>query len=156
MSEYITKRCKICGLEFPATPDHFYRHARLKDGLTTECKTRHSIKHGHKPKEKFPDGTKRCAKCRIIYPLTKEFWHASNATKSGFASWCKTCAVPHKREYYYANRDGVLARSKQQYPEKRDRKIAKSIEWQRNNPERYAERMRSGCGADAALCRGAS
>ena len=41
---------------------------------------------------------KKCTKCAIEKPLTKEYFPSHNKTKSGFDSWCKECRSSYRSE----------------------------------------------------------
>jgi hypothetical protein len=41
---------------------------------------------------------KKCTKCAIEKPLTKEYFPSHNKTKSGFDSWCKECRASYRSE----------------------------------------------------------
>lgn len=34
---------------------------------------------------------RRCPKCEIFWPLSKEFWHKDNSNSKGFHGLCKIC-----------------------------------------------------------------
>ena len=38
MNEYITKQCRLCNGNFPATTEYFYQHSQAKDGFHGHCK----------------------------------------------------------------------------------------------------------------------
>jgi len=40
-----TKSCLGCGVEFPATPEYFYRCSVKKDGLFNKCKSCAELVH---------------------------------------------------------------------------------------------------------------
>lgn len=40
--------------------------------------------------------SKRCPRCKNIYPLTVDFWHHNRRTK--FSGWCKTCRAKNDLE----------------------------------------------------------
>ena len=41
---------------------------------------------------------KKCTKCKVEKPLTKEYFPLHNKTKSGFDSWCKECRASYRSE----------------------------------------------------------
>jgi hypothetical protein len=41
---------------------------------------------------------KKCTKCAVEKPLTKEYFPSHNKTKSGFDSWCKECRASYRSE----------------------------------------------------------
>ena len=41
---------------------------------------------------------KKCTKCAVEKPLTKEYFPSHNKTKSGFDSWCKECRSSYRSE----------------------------------------------------------
>lgn len=60
------------------------------------------------------ENSKKCSKCKIIYPSRRQF--SRDMRKSdGFASKCKGCARKEHIEYYYRQRQKVLDYSKKRY-----------------------------------------
>jgi len=68
---------------------------------------------------------KRCRLCGETKPIA-DFYRAPGA-RDGHRNECKRCN---------------LARRKATYPSRREREIERVKQWQRDNPERYAARMR--------------
>jgi hypothetical protein len=68
---------------------------------------------------------KTCTKCGLEKPLT-EFYRASG-TRDGLRGDCKAC---------------FQARAKARYPLVRDERIAATLRWREQNPERYRENQR--------------
>ncbi len=56
--------------------------------------------------EQLPDDTKRCGKCRKV--LGVDEFHPNHTGRNGLYSKCKQCC----RDYYMANRERQLAKSK--------------------------------------------
>lgn len=83
------KRCKKCGNEYPATTEYWHRHPETLDGLHSWCKHCKSVTYGHKPKEKYPEGFKRCKKCREMKPLNEFHRNSRAADKHDYT--CKMC-----------------------------------------------------------------
>lgn len=138
------KRCGGCRKVFPATPDHFYRHAGRSDGLSCWCKDcqrestrRYRAKrreNGGKPLGKLKVGDmKRCPDCGETKPWTRDFFHPDRregrrVVKLG--ARCKDCTREHVR--YIRERDVSGFREKAN--ERRRRRM--------QDPE-YAQRMRA-------------
>lgn len=89
MNDSTTKLCRTCGFEYPLTPEYFYRNSDTHDGFQNSCKVCRSLSCGHVPKEKYPEGYKRCNVCQELKPL-KEFHRYKNAT-DGYRYTCKLC-----------------------------------------------------------------
>lgn len=64
--------------------------------------------------------SKKCSKCKIVKPLTREFYPINKKAKNRFASCCKHC----KQLYYKQNKDTILYKKKQYY---QNNKISKQI-----------------------------
>jgi len=71
---------------------------------------------------------KRCPKCGIEKPATKEFFARNSKSRDGFHSLCKTCAADYGREWRKNNAER-LAASKREYAESNKERLA---EYQRN------------------------
>lgn len=52
MTTPMQKRCRGCGEEKPATPEHWHRHSSAKDGFQTQCKACVTIRHFHAYRKK--------------------------------------------------------------------------------------------------------
>lgn len=75
-------------------------------------------------REQFPEGMRRCPRCRELKSLEAAFNKASSR-KNGYAVWCRDCASAHsrdrraaipldvKRAEYAANRDAIRAKVRQ-------------------------------------------
>lgn len=101
----ITKQCHHCKQEKPATPAHFYRNKRKKDGLDWVCKDcmavyhrenrakhlersrEHSRRWARANKDRVNETTKRWARGRRLRALT----HYSEGTPT-----CSCCGETHE------------------------------------------------------------
>ncbi len=84
------KKCSKCKLEFPATPEYFHRHKRMRDGLASVCKSCRAL-----PVEPVNDPSilKLCTRCETEYPATTQYFHRTRRESDGLRSICKNCRV---------------------------------------------------------------
>lgn len=98
-----TKKCSKCHQVKSIT--EFYQDKGSKTGYQHKCKLcsdearriRKQKERQRNPKERLPEGLKKCNKCKSILPLS-EF---RLTPKGGYTSPCKSC----QREYRQQNRD---------------------------------------------------
>ena len=76
--------------------------------------------------------TKKCSKCGEEKPLNNQFFAKSSRSKSGYASWCKSCT----RVYYEENRNRLLDYSIKYGKENRNLRRA----WEQKNAEKIYRR----------------
>ena len=107
--------------------------------------------------------TKRCSKCGIEYPATKEFFFAHKQKIDGLRPDCKkcnqvTCAIyrqnnpekmkeyerkryyltlDYRKEYRINHRDELNAYSKEYASTHSQEAVKRSRDWAKNNPERH-------------------
>lgn len=79
--------------------------------------------------------TKNCSRCKVELPATTEYFLKQSSTKSGLSSQCKEC----KHEYYLANRDRIIMKSKKYYEENKEVIIEKSKEYRLKAKEHKKE-----------------
>lgn len=111
-----------CGIEYPTTPEFWYRMKSMSDGLQTQCKaclkaydqwrTNHKDEYEAQLKAKralLDQGIQPCTKCGEVKPFS-EFYRGSkkHGRKSGYHSACKAC---------YAKAMGWEHMPRKQYPE---------------------------------------
>lgn len=121
------QKCRKCNRVLPLTTQYFYKQKANKSGFKYQCKECLGRKFNiHVDKSDVPDGHKRCARCKEIKPLSKEFFHISPKHKNsdGFKSTCKTCRSQKAKIYRQKYRPQILER------ERIDRK---------NNPKKYTK-----------------
>jgi 5-methylcytosine-specific restriction endonuclease McrA len=84
-----TKHCPRCKEYKPL--QMFHRNKSTTDGLSTYCKKCAAELKGHQytPKEEFPEGYRRCTKCKTLKPL--EAFHKTKKGRFGHASVCIVC-----------------------------------------------------------------
>ncbi len=51
--------------------------------------------------------TKRCSKCKRVYPATSEFFHKHKNRKGGLDPWCKQCKKKYSIERYRKIKYGI-------------------------------------------------
>jgi len=56
---------------------------------------------------------KKCTKCSLILPETKEFFYRQKTTKSGFRAACKKCCDKRAMKYYNNNKEKITEVQKQ-------------------------------------------
>ena len=56
---------------------------------------------------------KKCTKCSLTLPETKEFFYRQKTTKSGFRASCKKCCDKKAMKYYNNNKEKVVEVQKQ-------------------------------------------
>jgi hypothetical protein len=105
IKEKLCSRCKQWKYE-----SDFYRHRRLKDGLSLRCRECESKRLGRKTKggrrslryedsHRLVNGVKEklCNKCRKW--KTESEYHKHRATKDGLASRCKKCSYKPRDKF---------------------------------------------------------
>lgn len=117
------KLCNACGETKPLT--EFYTnkgkpHSECKPCARERARANHARKRVPK-REVFPEGFKRCPRCRELKSLEGDFNRATNR-KDGYAVWCRPCAAEYSRNHraaipadvkraeYVANRDKIRAK----------------------------------------------
>ena len=154
MQNSTTKRCSMCGEDFPATPEFFYRNRADKTGYVSKCKNCHSIASGYKSRRRsvdfavdgLPKGFKRCTKCEVVYPATAEFYDRSIRGHYGLGSRCKECRKKYAQEhavsirdyhkqYYEAHQDYWKEKRREYYLQHRDAMLQQSKDWHAKHPE---------------------
>lgn len=140
------KRCHACKRDRPA--ESFSINRRSKDGLQSHCKECGSAYYQHRranplqAREKAPEGTRTCTKCKTNYPATAEFFSPKKDNKVGFFADCRSCRnaytkerlgglTPEQREQHLARRRAYSAAR----PEERRRQ---QKAWRESNPEKVA------------------
>ncbi len=94
------KRCSKCGVEYPATNEHFRNSNQSKDGLFAYCREccrvidrqRNRTEERQRTAQKkalTEQGLATCSVCGETKPLTH--FYAGSKKQSGVKSWCKTC-----------------------------------------------------------------
>lgn len=82
---------------------------------------------------------KTCTTCSISKDFT-EFWVSrSGRTKDGYKNECKECAKSRRREWAIKNRDREQEWNRAKYLADPQSYIDYSIQWRKDNPERYRE-----------------
>jgi len=56
---------------------------------------------------------KKCTKCSLTLPETKEFFYRQKTTKSGFRASCKKCCDKKAMKYYNNNKEKIVEVQKQ-------------------------------------------
>ena len=69
--------------------------------------------------------SKVCARCHELIPLDQ--FGGRPSSRDGLSYSCKKCVTSYDQEYYKSNRSKIIKRS---------------VDWQKDNPERYAARLR--------------
>ena len=77
--------------------------------------------------------TKTCPSCKVIFPLSGEFFSKNSRHKNGFNSYCRKCAYLVHRRWELRNPDKALARAKRYRDKNRTSRIEKAKIYYRNN-----------------------
>lgn len=124
-----TKRCRLCGGEFPATPAHFYVRASSRDGFRNECKA--CLKKLNKARY-AANPEKYIAKQRQYWKTHREArreyqrqWRARNPEK----------LREKNRRYYARNREKQLEANRRWYYNHRDARIRQTTAYAKAHPE---------------------
>lgn len=112
-SDFVPKKCCTkCLLEFPATPEFWYKSKNGKYGLSSPCKLCRKMYKRAPPRVYLlntdPSVTKFCTKCEIELPATEEFWPKNKKHKNGLGSPCKNCKKQYKQPIYAENTDATV------------------------------------------------
>lgn len=114
MTEYDStslKRCSKCGAEKPATPEHFYRNTKRRDGLNSECRQctldrmglSGNTRNTARTLPEAPQGYKYCRWCGELKPVSE--FPAQPRNSDGLYSWCKPCS--NQKHIEKARKQGV-------------------------------------------------
>lgn len=133
------KRCIQCGQEFPLTRDFFHINRANKDGFKSRCKPCESAHtgHVHTPREKLPEGIKRCTRCKELKPGTREFFTAHPNMRDGLQSTCKACRAAIVSAEQMRNRSKRNAYVRHHYAENND--VGRATSRRKSHKRRAAE-----------------
>ena len=125
----VTQVCSVCGKEFPATEEYFYKNKTGKYGLRSICKECCSNKQRAKNKPANTDKSilQRCTSCGKRLPATQEYFYKNKTGKYGLSSYCKECSNRKNWEWRHkeelAQRQADLERHRKKMDEEKARKI---------------------------------
>ena len=81
-----------CGKMLEENADNFPISKASKKGFSRYCKSCYDARYGKKDDD-VPDGHQRCkGKCGKVLKLIGENFSRNKRTRSGFYSWCRSCA----------------------------------------------------------------
>lgn len=105
-----TLKCNTCKKTLPATTDYFYKQSRKKNGFILDCKACMGHPYGvhkHEPEYKIENSVemKKCNRCEIFYPHTKEFF---NVVDGRLYTYCIECNKKFMRNYRKTDRGRLL------------------------------------------------
>ena len=91
---------------------------------------------------------KKCTKCSLILPETKEFFYRQKTTKSGFRAACKKCCDKKSMEYYHGGAGKEACKkwrenNKEWYKNNKERISKQQKEYRKKNREKINERNRN-------------
>lgn len=146
-----TKRCGICGEEYPLTREYFHRSSSNKDGFHTyciSCAVKYSEERrrqkGQKPyKRSSKPGYKICTQCERELPATTEYFYKKKLGHYGLDSRCKECRKydNEKRKDYnrdYHQKHGQKRRAQNRERGKKNRPKLREYyrNWRYQNPDK--------------------
>lgn len=146
------KRCSICGLEFPATTEFFYRN---HNGLRADCK---NCRRAYDKRRYDRVRDHRLLQMRQWYAENRDYkleqsrlWHEANKEyrrlyKKEWYATHRNYALEYMRNYRVLNLDEVRARNRDWHYQNLHRSRKSHQEWYKANPERrrvYSARRRS-------------
>lgn len=79
-----------------------------------------------------PDNLKRCAKCGVEFPATPDYFYRK---AGGLQTFCRSCARDRDRQYRIDHAEELRGWRKKNSA----KRTAKTTEWNKANPERFAE-----------------
>lgn len=94
-----TKRCRSCQRDLPLAS--FYRGY-------AKCKQCYSLHRGHQPKERVPNGYRRCSKCNLLLEETDANFYRDRRGDY-FRGHCKSCMNNLCAEYAETRREELKA-----------------------------------------------
>lgn len=134
-SDYTTRICSACLVEYPYTTDFFYRH-KNNGGLRNTCKecwrknrrSQKSISLDNIRIENIDlekNGLKKCCYCHIIKPLTEDFFYFRSKSSGKYRPYCKNCHnVKYKPSEEYVKR---------QYAKHKNQRLNKNAAYREKN-----------------------
>ena len=143
-----TKVCHSCGVEKPATAEHYYRNKENKDGLLNNCKSCQRLLYVSKKvyaiipnteKDMSITGVKTCTSCGQEKPATAEYYCKAKTGTRVFMPFCKECQSARNKVYRLIHRDKVNAQSAQYYIDNKTAIRAQKKEYGKRNQERLSE-----------------
>lgn len=137
MADAPLKTCTKCGVVHPATPEFWYRHKRVSDGLDERCKAC-SAEAGRKwynaNRERVLERVRQyreanpervAERCRLHYQANREK------------------KLAYQRQYKDANRERVLEQCRQYYAANREKWSEYYRQYREENPEKLAAYSRN-------------
>lgn len=129
------RTCKTCGEEKEI--DLFPPEKRAALGRRSQCRAcraeyarQFRAKHSTRV-DPFVDASHRiCLGCKTVKHVDEFYRSQSPTAKSGLRSRCKACCSPNPESYRPMSRISD--------EERRQRRIAATVRWQKNNPEKVA------------------
>ena len=82
------------------------------------------------------DKLKKCNKCGIEKPLTKEYFHRNKNKKDGFVEMCKECRNKYAKDYREENKEKISNSRKEHYQRNKEKIKVKSNIYYRENKEK--------------------
>ncbi len=101
------KRCTMCGQKFPATPEYFYKLAKGKYGIASQC-IKCSLASGRErtricalarpARVGIVDNKQQCTICGEWKSATNEFFEVEPRNTDGLRKQCKLCRLSQSRK----------------------------------------------------------
>ena len=139
------KRCRKCGIEYPATPEYFFRAKRGKYGVSSWCKgcktaanrawyEDHKEQHHAVTHKWYEEHRQQVLASQAEYRATHKDEIAAYQREYGERNRAKI--KEYHRQYYVDNKDKVTEQNRQWYINNPDKHNARTRRWRRANPER--------------------
>lgn len=93
MPETPIKTCTICQQDFPRTTEYFHRRTRTGQ-LHPDCRWCRNARRKRPPRVRIPsapEGHKKCARCKEIFPATFEHFSRNKSMEDGWCWYCRCC-----------------------------------------------------------------
>ncbi len=156
----MTKICKKCKKEFPATLEYFFKISEYNNGLRGSCKVCMAKDVAKRRKDKIiaintdENIKKKCTGCYKQFPATIDYFFSSKMGKYGLRSLCRKCFYAesmkskckpesrlkqkeYRKKYNIENRDANRKKCHEYYLANTEKEKARAKEYRKNNTDKY-------------------